>query len=417
MRHFFPGLGASLKKLPDRRDPDQLYYPRENLVCAGVLMFVLGLESRRQLTLESASPAFVANLNRFAGTSLATAPHDHTLKYYLDPLDPSAFEPLAVGCVRRLIRMKALERWRLYGRFPVAVDATGRFFFRERHCEHCLTQKGPNGQTLYFHRVLEAKLVTTNGFAFSMATEFIENTDPNATAQDDELAAFERLAPKLKAHFPQLPMVILGDSLYACKPGFDLCEQHGWRFIFTFKRGRTPALFAEYEALRDLSPEHRAEERSGRWTQHFAWVNDLDYHGHRLCGFECREERPDGDAYFAWVTNTPLGCSSVVTYANQGGRLRWKIENEGFNIQKNHGYALEHAYSAKPDVAKIFYYLLQVGHCINQLMLKGSMLRDHRKQLGSLRNYLRRLAEAFRKPIPPEAWDPDAARARQIRFT
>ncbi|RLC74380.1 MAG: hypothetical protein DRJ03_17950 [Chloroflexi bacterium] len=31
--------------------------------------------------------------------------------------------------------------------------------------------------------------------------------------------------------------------------------------------------------------------------------------------------------------------------ANEGGRLRWKIENEGFNVQKNGGYGLEHAYT------------------------------------------------------------------------
>jgi len=31
---------------------------------------------------------------------------------------------------------------------------------RTRHCESCLTQKAPNGETLYFHHVLEAKLVT-----------------------------------------------------------------------------------------------------------------------------------------------------------------------------------------------------------------------------------------------------------------
>ena len=42
-----------------------------------------------------------------------------------------------------------------------------------------LTRKGPNGQILYFHHVLEAKLLTANGFAFSLATEFIENVDPH----------------------------------------------------------------------------------------------------------------------------------------------------------------------------------------------------------------------------------------------
>jgi len=44
------------------------------------------------------------------------------------------------------------------------------------------------------------------------------------------------------------------------------------------------------------------------------------------------------------------------------------------------------------------------------------LLRDFTELLGSFRNYLRRLAEALRtRVIPPEAWDPMAARSIQIR--
>jgi hypothetical protein len=42
--------------------------------------------------------------------------------------------------------------------------------------------------------------------------------------------------------------------------------------------------------------------------------------------------------------------------ADQGGRIRWKIENEGFNAQKNGGYELEHGYTKDPNAAKIFYF-------------------------------------------------------------
>ena len=403
--------------LPDARDPDRLYYPKAALVWASIDMFLLGLGSRRQLRLESLAAGFLANLNAVAGTHLETAPHDDTLVYYYNPLEPEPFAALPVVAVRRLIRMKALDRWRLGRAFLVAIDGTGQLFFRERHCPYCLTQKGSDGKTRYFHHVLEAKLVTANGFAFSIATEFIENHDPDATRQDCELEAFFRLAPKLKADFPQLPILLLGDSLYACQRVFDLCARHGWGFICTFKRGSFPALFGEFERLRDLDPRSRLTHSCGAVEQHFAWVNDLDYEGHRLCAFECREERPDANAYFAWLTNRPLGPRSVVTYANQGGRLRWKIENEGFNIQKNHGYALEHAYSDQLHVGQIFYYLLQVAHLINQLIVKGSLLAPFDETLGSLKNYLRLLGEALRKPIAPEAWDTEAARAFQIRFS
>jgi hypothetical protein len=404
LRHFLPDLPRQIGSLPDCRKPKQTYYPKEMVAWSAVTIFLLGLGSRRQFRFESESPTFVANLNAVAGSSVDTAPHDDSIVYYLEPLPVEPFEALPSRAAERLLRMKALDRWRVFGAHLVAVDGTGQLFFRERHCPHCLTQKAPSGETLYFHHVLEAKLVTANGFAFSLATEFIENRDPKASKQDCELKAFPRLAAKLHARFPRLRLLLLFDSLYANQTVFGLCESYRWHFIATFKPGSLPALFREYQTLRDLTPRHRTERHEGRLTQTFAWVNDLDHEGHRLCGFECRETRPDGEHYFAWLTDLPLGCASVITAANQGGRLRWKIENEGFNNQKNSGYHLEHAYSASESVVKIFYFLLQLAHAINQLLTKGSLLRDFHQLLGSFRNYLRRLAEAFRnRLIPPEA--------------
>jgi len=97
--------------------------------------------------------------------------------------------------------------------------------------------------------------------------------------------------------------------------------------------------------------------------------------------------------------------------------MRWKLENEGFNIQKNHGYQLEHAYCSHQSAVKSFYFLLQVAHAINQLMIKGNLLPNFDELLGSLRNFLRQLARAFAGcVIAPVHWDPKAARAIQIRL-
>jgi hypothetical protein len=415
VRHFLPGLPGLLRRLPDARNPDQLYYPKETLVWSALLMFLLALKSRRQFRFESVGPAFLANLNALAGTWVETASHDDTVVYYLKRVAPEHFGQLPVYVVRRLIRMKALDRWRLWGAFPIAIDGTGQLFFRKRHCPHCLTRTGPDGRTVYFHNVVEAKLVTPTGLALSIATEFIENPQPHADKQDCELKAFPRLAEKLKANFPRLPIVLLGDSLYACKPVFDICKKNRWHFIFTFKRGALPALFAEFEALRDYAGKNRVADRKGQTLQHFAWVNDLDYQGHMLSAFECREDRPDGHHYFAWISDIPMGCRSVVTASNQGGRLRWKVENEGFNIQKNHGYELEHAYCSDESAVKILYYLLQVAHAINQLMIHGSLLRPFHQLLGSLRNFLRQLARSFATSVIAAChWH--AATAMQIRL-
>jgi hypothetical protein len=121
---------------------------------------------------------------------------------------------------------------------------------------------------------------------------------------------------------------------------------------------------------------------------------------------------------FAWLTNFDIDADHVATLANQGARCRWKIENEGFNIQKNGGFNLEHAYSTGERQIKNFYLLLQIAHMILQLMERGSLLSDDCQRLfGSLRNLSRRLAESIRnRPIPPEALDPAAAASIQIRL-
>ncbi|RLD69622.1 MAG: hypothetical protein DRI87_09415 [Bacteroidetes bacterium] len=52
------------------------------------------------------------------------------------------------------------------------------------------------------------------------------------------------------------------------------------------------------------------------------------------------------------------------------GRLRWKIENEGFNTQKNQGYNLKHKFSRVSLIAaKNYYQCIQIAHIINQLLI------------------------------------------------
>jgi hypothetical protein len=94
----------------------------------------------------------------------------------------------------------------------------------------------------------------------------------------------------------------------------------------------------------------------------------------------------------------------VVAVATQGGRVRSKIETQGFNLQKNSGLNLEHAYSEQPDVLKAFYYLLQIAHLFLQMFEKGSLLQhlaqeyggSPRQVIGSLKNLSQRLLECLR---------------------
>src|SRR5260370_24563402 len=97
--------------------------------------------------------------------------------------------------------------------------------------------------------------------------------------------------------------------------------------------------------------------------------------------------------------------------ARKGGRYRWKIENEGFNRQKNSGLNLEHVYSNDPEKWKAYYYLLQIAFVITQLLERGSLLlqlvaglgKDGRAACGSPAHIAPHLADA-----PDHSWRPPA---------
>lgn len=273
--------------------------------------------------------------------------------------------------------------------------------------------------------MLEAKLVDTRGLAISIGTEFMENpmeiaaekppdlatlNEYEKVKQDCELKAFARLAAQLKAAFPQLRLGASGDSLYACGTSLSLCEQNHWSFVLTFKPGRTPSLWKDFEGLLKLLPNNRLKARLPDGTQQrYRWVNDLDYQDdqgrrHKVNAL-LLEKTPGQETHtLAWLTDFPLRQNTVGAVAEQGGRIRSKIENQGFNLQKNSGLNLEHAYSQAPDVLKAFYYLLQIAHLFLQMFELGSLLQHLAKEydctpqqlFGSLKNLNPRFWECLR---------------------
>jgi hypothetical protein len=111
--------------------------------------------------------------------------------------------------------------------------------------------------------VLEAKLITPNGFAFSLMTEFIENPGRYPRKQDCELKAFYRLAKRLKQCFPRLPICLSLDGLFADSPTFTLCEQYSWKYMIVLQEDDLPSVNEEFNALLPLAPENHLRFRTG----------------------------------------------------------------------------------------------------------------------------------------------------------
>jgi hypothetical protein len=427
VRHFFPDLNTWLGRLPDARAPESRVYSTAFLAWWGFGLYLGQLGSRRQLdyALRDGGATVLANFNRLAGAAQTTLPVHDTLDYFLEHVPVSGWERLRAQMVRRLVRMKALDAARLLGRPVLLIDGTGWVCFPRRHCPDCLVQR--HGQkTLYLHQVLEAKLLGPGGVVISLDTEFIDNAgtgarpgqSADAIKQDCELKALARLLPRVKRAHPQLPFVLALDSLYGCGPVFALAEQFGWSFVVTFKEGRTPALWREFQALLPECPENvLRREWADEPVQEYRWVPQLDYEdsdGRRwkLNGLECTETTPAGKRkYFAWLTPLPVNRKTVAEIAQKGGRDRWKVENEGFNRQKNSGLNLEHVYSIDPEKAKAYYLLLQIAFILVQLLERGSLLRRLAEECGrpvwKLFGSLKNLAERLRESLRNWRWEDD----------
>jgi len=401
----FPPLFSDVA---DPRNPNKITYPLAGLAFAGVMMFLCRLEARRQIGLLLRNSPSVDKFQALFGVEFF--PHGDTLNEAFSKLDPEQGQNVVCTMIKTLIRKKILYAYRLFDTyFVVSIDGTGTLTFSERHCPYCLTRTH-NGKTLYYHNVLEAKLVTKNGFAFSLMTEFIENPGENPTKQDCELKAFYRLAERLNKQFPRLPILLTMDGLFAGGPTFDLCKKYGWKFMIVLKDNDLSSVNEEFAALLKLQRGNRFYWRTGKNAeirQNFRWTEDISYvdsesREHILSVIECREtksnpKKEEKTTKFKWVTNYKVSANNVVTLANDGGRIRWKVENEGFNVQKNGGYGLEHAYTNNPTSAKIFYFLLQIAHMLAQLLYKGDLLKKaFPAGFGSAKNLAFRLLEAWR---------------------
>lgn len=398
------------KTITDFRQKDKTSYDLDELITIGVLIFLLKLESRRSVKYKLDTPHALYNVWQFLRSGGKEAelfsdgikeglPHGDTINYLLSGISNDEVSKIPTEMVRALIRRKSFVLERLQSiYYIIALDGTGLIHFVERHCPNCLYRKtgtNENGEAIYtyFHYVLEAKLITSYGLALSIATEFIENEE-GFTKQDCELKAFYRLAPRLKSSFPQMKICLIGDALYAGKPFFDICEKNHWKYIISFKEGVMPATYKEYEALKSLSNKEEITKEivTTKTFQKYTFITDIDYGKHKLNVLEL-EEKPNQNKKgkqnhkFVWITNISIKKSNCEKIA-KGGRLRQKIENEGFNMQKNGGYCLEHPYSKNPTAMKNFYFLLQIAHIINQLMEKGSLLKNQLfKVYGGIKNF------------------------------
>ena len=303
---------------------------------------------------------------------VAAIPSDTQMREILDgvptePLRrilPQTFEQMRqVGWTARFV--SAVEGKQYY---PVVLDGSEYFHSTQIHCSHCLHQRQANGETHYSHLVVGATVTRAGSHAIvPLDAEEVRNSE-GQEPQDCELTAAKRLVKRLRAEHRQLAMCIVGDDLYGHEPLITELQRLRLRFVLVAKPSSHPALFAQV-----ADREQRGECVRGTWTEGtgprrrtFPYRTTADLaltqsEAVRVNFLEVWEQRPDGTVGYhnSWVTDFGVTAETVAALVGIG-RSRWKIENEQFNVQKNHGYELEHNYGHGQQTLSMVFYLLNL---------------------------------------------------------
>lgn len=101
------------------------------------------------------------------------------------------------------------------------------------------------------------------------------------------------------------------------------------------------------------------------------WVNGITYNKRIVNLLELRLHTDDGQSrQYLFLTDLKIRNSNAARLI-AAGRSRWKIENQGFNQQKNVQYHIEHANSHDYTAMKNHYLITQITDIIMQLYKRG----------------------------------------------
>ena len=280
-----------------------------------------------------------------------------------------------------------MRKFLLNNRYVIAIDGTRVHTFDKEPFEGCQKTEHKSGKTTWHVNVLEAKIICENGFSISIATQWQEN-QADYDKQDCELKAFVKIAEKIKKFFPQLPICILADGLYPNITVLFICKKNNWKFIITLKDGNLKSVQKQIDNIVNNKTfkgvrKEKIKTKNKILCDEIMFINGIKYKAHKINYLSCLETETNKkkgeikETNFAYITDIKLSKENVYQIS-QFARWRWKIENEGFNVQKNNGYNLSHKYVRKNFTAmKNYYQCLQIAHIINQMLDKTKEIKEY----------------------------------------
>jgi hypothetical protein len=402
-------LTTTFGDVDDVRAAERLSYPLQDTLMSGfavmffqhpsLLQFQRAMEKKRQQ----------CNLQTIFGVH--AVPSDTQMRESLDAVKPDSLR----GVLPQLWEKVRRAGWG--GRFTttlpsgahqgtyytVALDGSEYFRSTKIQCPHCLRQTDPQGRVHYSHKIVGATVVRAGSHqVLPLDVEEVRNATVESTPQDCELTAGKRLIARVRQEHPQLAVILIGDDLYSHVPFVDQLLHLRQHFVVVAKPASHPTLLAAVGT---------AQSQTGQWTEGsgarqrtytYRLVRSVPLSlesAVRVTYVEVWEQNAQGAQLYhnSWITDLDVDANNVAVVV-QIGRTRWKIENEQFNVHKNHGYELTHNYGhGQQHLSMVFYLLNLLAYVTHTVLALGDRLYQRCRAQESRRelwNALRTLVNA-----------------------
>lgn len=300
---------------------------------------------------------------RILGLSPEAGGSPDTAGYALDGLSIDELNELLLDIFFVARRAGILKDDGPYGLRCGIIDLNELFASEKVHCDDCQVREktvvGADGEkrkvTEYFHQAVA--LVWAGGeVAWPINWELLAPGEGELTAACRLLA---RVLPKLRSSLD----LVMGDSLYCCRPFFERALDAGLIGL-AIASGQTE-MDDEMTLLRQSEAPTKQEGDIVRWEMESeAWEKDVGgklrviHYERRYEAKPWKHERKE----LRLVMTAPV----AVIPSGQGwkvGRCRWKIENGTFNILTR-DYSLTHNYRHSTAAIAALLMLRSLAYCI-----------------------------------------------------
>jgi hypothetical protein len=407
-------LATTFSAVQDSRAAAQLRYPLHDTLMSGFALMFFQHASLLQFQRAMEQKRGRCNLQTIFGVH--AVPSDTQMREILDGVAPESVRSLLPQLWEKVRRAgwggrfsTPLPSGQHQGTYyTVALD--GREYFRSSNiqCPHCLRQPDSKGRVHYSHMIVGATVVRAGSHqVLPLDVEEVRNATAASTPQDCELTASKRLIARLRREHPQMALIVIGDDLYSHVPFIEQLQRLRQHYILVAKPSSHPTLLAAVAAA-----EGTDQSQTGQWTtgngggqkpytyrlvRHMPLALESTV---RVTYIEVWERSAGGELLYhnSWVTDLDVDTTNVAVVV-QVGRTRWKIENEQFNVHKNHGYELTHNYGhGQQTLSMVFYLLNLLAYVAHVVLTLGDRLYQRCRAQESRRelwNALRTLVNAL----------------------